>query len=853
MDGETITAVLNEIRTAISPPAAKGAKRGRTSLAGAASTTSRTERIPELVVVLESVEFGLVPASHGLVLGLFDLLASLVDLPTATGQTDISYPGQLILGALARIVENVEPSSGITSDSIRMAPVIDFMRSSINPQTYHQSLLLLAQLGPLVPDQLVHNVMPIFTFMGANVLQRDDAYSLRVVDQTLDNIVPTLVKAMQKTARGREGLLAELKELLRAFTDAANHVPRHRRINLFVRLVETLGPKEFLSAISMLLVDKAGKATAEAASLPLTLVEHFSVDVQLAAYKQVVEEIARLVNLEESFLQAGPVEGQVSTGKTTDTTINLLSFLGFALEAKQLLSKVDSARTAGSETVDTSLSELLRGLLDIGSATSPSFSDVERNKIAEAAEYNVHAAVALLSTKSFADALLWLLELADPAIQPRAFALLRTRLPHVKPTRRGDLSPAIITVVEQIQDVLASESDVVLDALDTLDVIADSTFADEDAALAKIVLPLVDVAKDASKNEQTRAKALEVLRKLTCVRALPSTPLPPTDLCSLSQQPPRTPPHSPCRQACAIRSRPASRPGKGCVHLQSLLWQPFIDTLSPAAGTSAAVSLVTGAYDTLEGLFSSVPSFVGGQLDKVFSAALSTDVMALSTIKGSAAAKSRAALLSTAAKKLPAKTLYPAIIRLHASLSATERDPMLGLLDLLNRALRYGKTTDVADNYRSVYKLFLTVFDSRRTHTADFDHDDMVSIEDHALGAFVQFILKLNEQTFRPLFLRTYDWAVIDLAEDESASSEGLVARRTVLYKIVDRLLGQLRSIFVPYFSFMLDQTVELLDQAAKGELRDEDLWAAVASALTKAFEFDEGGESRFPFTRIRS
>ncbi|BGP27409.1 U3 small nucleolar RNA-associated protein 10 [Rhodotorula toruloides] len=799
VDGETITAFLDEVRAAVSPPPAKGAKRGRTSLAGAASTVSRTERIPELVVVLESVEFGWVSASHGLVLGLFDLLASLVDLPTATGQTDISYPGQLILGVLARIVENVEPSSGITSDSIRMAPVIDFMRSSINPQTYHQSLLLLAQLGPLVPDQLVHNVMPIFTFMGANVLQRDDAYSLRVVDQTLDNIVPALVKATQKTARGRERLLAELKELLRAFTDAANHVPRHRRINLFVRLVETLGPKEFLSAISMLLVDKAGKATAEAASLPLTLIEHFSVDVQLAACKQVVEEMARLVNLEESFLQAAPIEGRVSTGKTKDTTVNLLNFLGFALEAKQLLSKVDSARTAGSETVDTSLTDLLRGLLDIGSATSSAFSDAERSEIAEAAEYDVHAAVALLSTKSFAEALLWLLELADPAIQPRAFALLRTRLPHVKPTRRGELSPAITTVIEQIQDVLASGPDVVSDALDTLDVIANSTFADEDAALAKIVLPLVEVAKDASKGERTRAKALEVLRKLT------------------------------------------NRLGPRLIPLVAKLVPFALDLLQTQAkaGASAVISLVTGAYDTLEGLFSSVPSFVGGQLDKVFSAALSTDIMALSTLKGSAAAKSRAALLSTAAKKLPAKTLYPAIIRLHASLSPSERDPMLGLLDLLNRGLRYGKTTDIADNYRSVYKLLLTVFDSRRTHAAELDHDDMVAIEDHALGAFVQFILKLNEQTFRPLFLRTYDWAVIDLAED---SPEGLVARRTVLYKIVDRLLGQLRSIFVPYFSFMLDQTVELLDQAAKGELQDEELWAAVASALTKAFEFDEGG-----------
>lgn len=60
--------------------------------------------------------------------------------------------------------------------------------ASHNPQTYQQALLLLAQLGPLVPDQLVHNVMPIFTFMGANVLQRDDAYSLRVVEKVRTDV-----------------------------------------------------------------------------------------------------------------------------------------------------------------------------------------------------------------------------------------------------------------------------------------------------------------------------------------------------------------------------------------------------------------------------------------------------------------------------------------------------------------------------------------------------------------------------------------------------------------------------------------------------------------------------------------
>lgn len=46
----------------------------------------------------------------------------------------------------------------------------------------------------------------------------------------------------------------------------------------------------------------------------------------------------------------------------------------------------------------------------------------------------------------------------------------------------------------------------------------------------------------------------------------------------------------------------------------------------------------------------------------------------------------------------------------------------------------------------------------------------------------------------------------------------------------------------VPYFSFMLDQTVELLESFATGTLRDLTLWTSVVSALTKALDYDETG-----------
>jgi U3 small nucleolar RNA-associated protein 10 len=41
----------------------------------------------------------------------------------------------------------------------------------------------MANLARLAPDSVLHNVMPVFTFMGSNVFHRDDTYSFRVVQQ----------------------------------------------------------------------------------------------------------------------------------------------------------------------------------------------------------------------------------------------------------------------------------------------------------------------------------------------------------------------------------------------------------------------------------------------------------------------------------------------------------------------------------------------------------------------------------------------------------------------------------------------------------------------------------------------
>lgn len=62
-----------------------------------------------------------------------------------------------------------------------------------NPQTFHQALLLMASLARLAPESVLHNVMPVFTFVGSNIFHRDDTYSFRVVQKVRGLLILSMV------------------------------------------------------------------------------------------------------------------------------------------------------------------------------------------------------------------------------------------------------------------------------------------------------------------------------------------------------------------------------------------------------------------------------------------------------------------------------------------------------------------------------------------------------------------------------------------------------------------------------------------------------------------------------------
>ena len=207
----------------------------------------------------------------------------------------------------------------------------------------------MASLARLSSESVLQNVLPIFTFMGSNVFHRDDSYSFKVIQKvrgtdcfflttywewsTLDdrryytrcdsvreaNIqrqAPTLqgyVTRWIKAVALHDFILLGTKDLMKTFTDAYTHVPRHRRTkyaplyhfqevllmiyihpSFFNHLVEVMGPADFLAPICMLLVDKTSnkvsrqdpKEASSILALPLALCEHHTpaIRVEVTAF-----------------------------------------------------------------------------------------------------------------------------------------------------------------------------------------------------------------------------------------------------------------------------------------------------------------------------------------------------------------------------------------------------------------------------------------------------------------------------------------------------------------------------------------------------------------------------------------
>ncbi|KAI9887517.1 MAG: HEAT repeat-containing protein 1 [Watsoniomyces obsoletus] len=368
--------------------------------------------IEQMTLVLELVDTSKPEFHQPLLKRLFHALERLQELKLELG-SELAYLESLVLGSLLSIARQYKASLYILLLSYRLHI------SSTSRQVQNEALLLVAALAEIAPESVLHSIMPIFTFVGPSLLRQDDDFSIHVIDEAINRVVPPLVDSFRK--RNQDPVVGTA-DLLWSFTAAFQHVPTHRRLQLFTSLLRTLGESEFLFVLLVMLADKyGGKEGAE--KFAVELAGQFEASTQFNAVTKYLDVLANALrpksNKPRLLICLDGSDGR----DASEATVHLLSVLAKLLSSMRLKSQLanNSGSGIGQDGKQSTVAGILEKILDL----LDTVKNREKGKLFGIME--AKPALTIIPTYQFIPRVATLLkEASDAHVQHAAIACLDT-------------------------------------------------------------------------------------------------------------------------------------------------------------------------------------------------------------------------------------------------------------------------------------------------------------------------------------------------------------------------------------------------------------------------------------------
>lgn len=888
LDGTTAASALSDIATTLSvddSDQGRSGKRARGVVdAAAAQSEARAVALSELSLLLEYIQVSSCLGTNVVLIpSLFSVLGALVaDVSGASGE----YAEQMVLTLLTRIVDAATSSDvQVSESSIRVDTIVQAVRASGSPQTHNQALLLLASVATQHPDAVLHHVMPVFTFMGANVLRQDDAYSFHVIEQTLERILPPLVRAAPEQL-GRTAQISQAGPVLRVFVDALSHIPRHRRLALFATLVRTMGTEVYGPAVLSLLLEKStnrvltsGSGAArddDIVSFALSLTHELAPEEQIICIEAVVSDLMSLPAAVGSDGKAVAIQ-KVASADTPLLYLDLthmedkhlrtyrliaLDFAHRLLTSRQFISKFTKVTNDDEEVRRNGqlLAKVTETMLGVISTLSAQFSELTQadlvlSKVAERAwkqaqqlAYSIlDDANGLMDRRTFADTAIGLLRHKDLKIRRRALALANTRLSESNSEDK--------------------------DILEMLSPIADAASSTEDLGEAQVMTTCRQAALLCIATASRRFAVHHPALFTGIVKTVASS------MCLDSEEPLVT------ASALVALSVLCGELGTRMVpslpqYLPLVLKHLRACVNGFETASEGELSVLVAALATMQAVVENTPAFLAPSLPPLFTCLLNPVLhQAVNSSDNDdddeeddklrkQARHLADEVLVALAKNIPPRLLLPAQFTffqkeaIHQGIAV-----IVPLVAFVGRAASALQKAHLLQFYKHLFKFFLSVFDLARS--PQMPAEDVVVVEQTTLDAFLRLIVKLNENLFKPLFLSFVEWATADpsmLSEPvvvASSNNDGNQqpsnaeeARLRVFYRTLNCLFDRLKSILTPYYAHVIDTTADQLSMLGVArdsiELQEEAdrsvkpvpgaLWRAVVDSVYQSALHDTAG-----------
>ncbi|KAJ5639074.1 U3 small nucleolar RNA-associated protein 10 [Penicillium longicatenatum] len=798
LSGAILVSFVNKIPISLTHIESLGPapKRRRTSQNNMVAMTVKDEGefsklMDKMTFILEVVDSSSPDSHPELAGGLFQTLAALHHFKSQI-QSGMSYLLSLTLGSLLAIVNKSKASAKPLFDTsvIRADLVVDCVRTTESPQVQNAALLLVAGLSVIAPELVLHSVMPIFTFMGSSVLRKDDDYSVSVIDQTIDHVVPALIQSLRSQKRD---IVSGTSELLLSFTAAFEHIPSHRRLRLFHALITKLGTQDFLFAVLAMLANRYSNDK-DVLTLMTGVASDTTPVVELTTYSKylnlVIDAFQPKAGISQILLGIGSDDGR----DPQKVAVDLLRDLAHLLKHSSLKSKLEAAFEKDDDVagqVRACFSRVLGQVLNIGESVK------NMKPVSQACGEVLGALFSTLSLVDFLDTIEVLLQEPNDDLRRKVLRLLENRL-RQNPERDNesqirvlDFLPTLVKIVESSPDTMLKHA-----AVACIDRITEK-YGRKDPS--KVITAAKVVASESCLGyDDERIRIMGVL----CLASM-----------------------------------------------AEVLGQAMIPALPDTLNQSVKLlelSLVSGKensrlHDAVFSLFSALLD----NLPFMISAATLDKILLLSfkstnaNLDESCEDSREETLRLMAARKMDLTATLGAIDRNWQNAVEAGPTATTEVLQVLSLAVEKNPKSTVSNNIGVLTTILFKAFDLRREQIAlgdraKFDAGELDEAETTMHDVTIKMIYKLNDSTFRPLFTKMVEWAT-GAQKDEQAQ----ISRLTTFYKFLQVFFGTLQSIVTGYSSYILEHTVKILGSTGPAKAT-KPLWLATLRTLRNSFEHDQ-------------
>ncbi|XP_035177994.1 HEAT repeat-containing protein 1 isoform X1 [Oxyura jamaicensis] len=745
---------------------------------------------------------------QALVPALFNLLSRCLE-PQASEEENTEYTKQLILSCLLNICQKLSSDGSKVSadvldkEKFNVELIVQCIRVSKMPQTHHHALLLLGAVAGMFPDKVLHNIMPIFTFMGANVLRLDDTYTFQVINKTVQMVIPALIQAEDSDLSESSGSVEEVViKIIRVFVDALPHVPEHRRLPILTQLITTVGGERFLWVLLVLLFEQYVTKTVTATSSTdkdavleadtefwISICCEFNIHSQFQTMMKIIHYLTELPENKED--DPGPKKSRTCKTKLKNQDgelFNVESHSGkqlrhFKFLSVSFMSQLLTSQSLVKKIVECEETEELqkleqRLLEDVLHYINTVASSVEGNadkptakfwRVLLSKSYEMMDKVnALLPTETFIPVIRGLMTNQLPSVRRKAMDLLnnkvqqRTRWQKSQIRQLLELVPELITIVqckrkeEEEEQAINRQT-----ALFSLKLLCKGFGTENPMPFVPVLKTAIDLISSEKEEKNVMGSAFLCIAEVTCTLKAQTIP-----------QLPR-------------------------------LMPALLKTLKNKKELISNEIYLLSAVTALLKVAETLPHFLSPYLMDCLLQVVRLERIVVEFGPSSQINVRVTSLKSILATKLAPRILLPAVTKCYSEVANNRKNCVGPLMNILKEHIVVMEKDHLISHQSELTAFFMTALDFRTEHAQD-DLEEVGKTETYIIDCLISMVMKLSEASFRPLFFKLFDW---------SKTESTLKDRLLTFHRLADCIADKLKGLFTLFAGHLVKPFAETLNQ----------------------------------------